>query len=91
MATKHEKQYMDIIAQQPCVLCGAHGVELHHLREGQGMSQRASNYMVIPLCPSCHRGSSGLHGNRALLKIQKVEELDLLARTIETFAQRINA
>lgn len=47
------------------------------------MSQRASNWLTIPLCPDCHTGPNGLHGNRSLMRIQKIEEIDLLARTIE--------
>lgn len=83
MATKAEKQYMDKIASLPCACCGASGVHVHHLREGQGMSQRASNWLTIPLCPECHTGSFGIHGNRNRMRLQKIEEIDLLARTIE--------
>lgn len=81
--TKAEKAHMDAVASLPCVCCGSHGVQVHHLREGQGMSQRASNWLTIPLCPECHTGPNGLHGNRSLMRIQKIEEIDLLARTIE--------
>jgi len=81
--TKSEKSYMNRIAAQSCVLCGCEGVELHHVREGQGMAQRAQNWLVVPLCPTCHRGSQGIHGDRRLLKAQKLDEIDLLALTIE--------
>lgn len=50
------------------------------------MSQRASNWLTIPLCPDCHTGPNGIHGNRSLMRIQKIEEIDLLARTIEAMA-----
>ena len=83
MATKAEKKYMDRVASLPCAVCGAEPVELHHLREGQGMSQKASNYLVIPLCVECHRCSIGLHGDRTRMRILKVDEMDLLAKTIE--------
>ncbi len=46
------------------------------------MSQRASDYLAIPLCPDCHQGKSGIHGDRTLLRIYKTTELDLLAKTI---------
>lgn len=81
--TKAEKRHMDRVAQLPCVVCGAHGVHVHHVREGQGMSQRASNWLTVPLCPDCHTGPSGIHGNKALMRIQKFDEMDLLAMTIE--------
>ena len=53
------------------------------IREGQGMSQRASNFLTIPLCPPCHTGPLGVHGNKAMMRIQKLSELDMLAWTIE--------
>lgn len=55
----------------------------HHIREGQGMAQRASDFLAIPLCPECHQGQMGVHGDRTMLRIHKLTELDLLARTIE--------
>ena len=79
-----EKLYLDRMAQLSCSLCGAHGVEIHHIREGRGLAQRSSHYLTIPLCPSCHRDNhNGIHGDRAMLKIHKTTELDLLAATIE--------
>lgn len=87
--TKAEKRHMDKVSRMGCMLCRALGhpsdapATIHHIREGQGMSQRASNWLTIPLCPDCHLGKNGIHGDRALLKIAKVEELDLLAMVIE--------
>ena len=78
-----EKRYLDRVAQLDCVVCGAHGVHVHHLREGQGMGQRASNFLTAPLCPSCHTGPRGIHGDRSVLRQEKLDEMDLLARTIE--------
>lgn len=75
--------YKSLVADQPCSCCGAEGVELHHPREGQGMAQRASDWLVIPLCPDCHRGAFGIHGNKNMMKIKKLTEMDLLAQTIE--------
>lgn len=46
------------------------------------MGQRASDFLTVALCPDCHQGPLGVHGDRALLRIHKVDELDLLARTI---------
>lgn len=82
MATKN-RGYLAWVAQQNCVLCGAVGVHCHHIREGQGMSQRASDYLAIPLCPECHQGQNGIHGDRSMLRIYKKSELDLLADTIK--------
>ena len=83
--TKAERKRMDRLAQLPCCCCGAYGVQLHHVREGQGMAQRASNWLTIPLCPDCHTGSRGIHGDKSIMRQHKLDEMDLLARTIESF------
>jgi hypothetical protein len=47
------------------------------------MSDRASDYLAVALCVDCHRGYDGFHGTKALLRIAKVSEMDLLADTIQ--------
>lgn len=74
---------MGRVAQLPCAICGTEPVELHHPREGLGMAQRAKHWLVVPLCPSCHRGPHGVHGDKQLLKARKLDEMTLLAETIE--------
>lgn len=84
MSTAAEKRYMDRVARLPCTVCGREGPSIvHHLREGQGMSQRASNFLTIALCPDCHTGPRGIHGDRSELRLRKLSEFDLLAKTIE--------
>lgn len=81
---KSDSQHMDRVAQQPCALCGTYdGSQVHHIREGQGMAQRASNWLTVPLCPECHTGPYGVHGDKSRLRARKVGELDLLAQTLE--------
>ena len=82
------KSYKDRVAGLPCMLCGAEPVQLHHLREGQGMSQRSADVLIIPLCPECHQGQNGYHGlgKRAFEARYNTTELDLLALTIERLA-----
>lgn len=77
---------MDRVASLPCAVCELDGVQLHHIRDGQGMAQRASNYLVVPLCPDCHTGRYGLHGDKSRMRARKLTELDLLAITIESLA-----
>lgn len=48
------KQYLSDVADLGCIICEA-TAELHHPRSEQGMSQRASDWLVIPLCPIHHR------------------------------------
>lgn len=88
MASKAEKRHMGRVAELGCVLCRRLGLgdtpaQVHHVREGQGMAQRADNFLTIPLCPSCHTGPRGIHGDKGLLKQAKCTELDLLADVIE--------
>lgn len=86
--SKAEQSHKDRIAAMPCALCEVlgqiqqGGTFVHHIREGQGASQRADDFLAIPLCYECHQGDDGIHGSRALLKVAKVSELDLLALTI---------
>jgi len=74
---------MDKVAGLPCCLCGDSPVQVHHIRAGQGGAQRASHFLTLPLCPGCHQGPQGVHGDKTMLRIMKKNELDLLAETIE--------
>lgn len=80
--TKAERLYMGRVAALSCAICDCEGVHVHHIREGQGMAQRASNWLTVPLCPTCHQGPHGVHGDKLLLRAQKLDEFDLLADTI---------
>ncbi len=85
--TKSERRWLGKVAEQGCIVCrnagfGATPAEIHHLREGQGAAQRASNYLTIPLCPQHHRGTDSIHGDRAGFERRYGSELDLLAQTI---------
>lgn len=80
-------RYHDKVASLGCMIGRVMGeshapANIHHIREGQGMAQRADDFLVIPLCHDCHQGPLGIHGDRTLLRITKMSELDLLAMTI---------
>lgn len=84
------KRHMGRVAGIGCILCrhlgmGESPAEVHHIREGQGGAQRASDFLTVPLCPEHHRGSSGIHGLgvRGFVTRYRLQELDLLAMTIE--------
>ncbi len=84
------KRHLTRVAALGCILCrhldrGETPAEIHHLREGQGAAQRGSDFTAVPLCPACHRGADGLHGLgvRGFQRRYKLDELDLLAMTIE--------
>jgi hypothetical protein len=81
------------VAALGCILCrhlgeGDTPAEIHHVREGQGGAQRAQDTLTIPLCPEHHRGPSGLHGlgTRGFYTRYRLDELDLLAETLEALA-----
>lgn len=84
-ATAAERAHLDAVAQLPCLICGAWPVELHHLRTGQGMGQRASHFEVLPLCPYHHRyGGFGvaIHGGTQEFQRNYGSETELLARVL---------
>lgn len=83
----NSKSYKSAVASLGCMACRllGHGetpAMLHHVREGQGMSQRASDFLIIPLCHEHHQGKHGIHGH-GFESITKMTEMDLLAATIE--------
>ena len=86
--TKHESDYMGRVKSLPCVLCSLLGqpqsgvTEAHHIRTGHGMGDRASDFLTVALCVDCHRGTHGFHGTKALMRIAKLSEMDLLAETV---------
>ena len=85
---KQASQYLGKVKELGCVLCSLldqsqSGVtEAHHIRTGHGLGDRASDYLAVALCVECHRGTHGFHGTKALMKVAKLSELDLLAETI---------
>lgn len=82
------KEWKNAVAELGCSMCRRMGypetpAQLHHPRDGVGAAQRASDWLVIPLCPAHHTGSKGWHGTRDDFKRHSVNEWDLLADTIE--------
>ena len=83
---KAERQHINAVAEIGCILCARLGnpgtsAEIHHLRDGQGMGQRAPFSHAIPLCPEHHRGATGYHGmgRRAFEARYGLTERDLLS------------
>lgn len=85
---KHANDYMGRVKSLPCSLCSLLGqpqsgvTEAHHIRTGHGMGDRASDFLTVALCVECHRGTNGFHGTKALMRIAKLSEMDLLAETV---------
>ncbi len=75
--------HMERVAGLPCCLCGVYGVQVHHIIEGRTFSKRDNlAFCTIPLCPSCHTGPKGVHGDKTMLKISKKAELEHLSETL---------
>ena len=82
-------EHIAAVRRLDCVLCRhldkkqERPTSAHHIRTGMGMAQRAGDYCVVALCYECQLGPLGIHGDRTLLQIGKVNEMDLLDMTIE--------
>lgn len=74
---KKEKDHLLRIKEMDCAVCGASGPsEAHHIRQHY-------QYLCVPLCPDCHRGSvNGWHGQKRIWNVKKMDELDALDDTI---------
>lgn len=75
--TSIEKKYIDLVKRLPCSVCDAQGgCEAHEPKQGLW-------FISIALCSSCHRDPvNGLHGQKVMWKIKKMDEWDALAVTI---------
>jgi len=73
-----ERSHVERVKHLPCGVCGAEGPsEAHHIRQ-------ESHFTVVPLCEDCHRGSfNGWHGQRRIWSVKKLDEMDVLNKTIE--------
>ena len=74
--TRQEDYYVDLISQQPCVVCGSEdGSEVHEPEQGLWFAS-------MPLCSLCHRGPEGWHGTRLRWKLRKINELQAINETV---------
>lgn len=88
--TNAEKKHRSRVAALGCIVCRNIGyddspAQLHHIRAGQGMGQRASEFEVIPLCPMHHQqGGYGIaiHAGQATWEAVYGTELQLLVQTL---------
>ena len=80
--TMHKRRVFEL----GCIACRKMGYydtppELHHVRNGQGMGQRASDFEIIPLCPIHHRlGGTGvaIHAGKESFEAKFGTERELL-------------
>jgi len=85
--TPAERHHWDRVTRLGCIVCFHQGrytpAEIHHLRSGLGMSQRASPFRVLPLCQLHHhtggRGTA-FHAGRRTWETRFGSEEELLQR-----------
>lgn len=72
-----ERVHIAAVKELPCSVCDQPGPsEAHHVKQGL-------QYVCIALCESCHRGAlMGLHGQRRMWAIKKMDELAALDVTV---------
>jgi len=71
------KAHMALVALLPCLVCGAHGVEVHHF----GIPR--NDMHVLPLCPRHHRrefGEGAYHYSPKAFYAMHGDSASLLAR-----------
>ena len=81
-----ERKHLTAVAELGCIVCYNMGYPdspacIHHIRAGQGMSQRASHYETIPLCPTHHQhGGHGvaIHAGQKAWELKFGTERELL-------------
>lgn len=79
--TVTEAAYIAHVANLPCSVCDQGGgdsapSEVHEIEQGNW-------WLSIALCSDCHRGSfNGLHGQRRMWTLKKLDEQKALAITI---------
>jgi len=72
-----EKRHEQRLYQLPCIGCGAFGVELHHTMANFPEKRwRRDHRFQLPVCPSCHRGSNGIHGIGSETRWAEIHGLD---------------
>lgn len=72
-----ERAHLAKVKGLACSVCDQAGPsEAHHVKQG-------SQYTTVALCKDCHQGSrNGWHGQRAMWRIKKMDEVDALEVTV---------
>ena len=74
--TRSERAHIERIASLACACCEVSGPsQVHEVAQGDW-------WTAIPLCPACHTGPGGIHGDRALLRVRKLDEWGAMSRTV---------
>lgn len=83
--TAAERRYVALLAEQPCVVCGASPVEIHEFEQGKWFAS-------VPLCARHHRHEvDGWHGQRRGWVLARVDMLEAINRAVEGAFRRIGS
>jgi hypothetical protein len=52
-----DREHVKAVAKQPCLVCGRHPTDSHHLRfaQAQALGRKVSDEFTVPLCRGHHR------------------------------------
>jgi len=74
--TRAESAHMARVKSVSCVLCDAGPPsEAHHVKQGR-------HFATVALCQECHRGSLGVHGDKTMLRLTKMDDIDMINETV---------
>lgn len=75
--TAAERAHIARVKALPCSVCDAPAPsDAHHIKQGL-------HYACVALCKDCHQGPKlGLHGERRMWALKKMDEVDALAVTV---------
>lgn len=79
--TKDEAAHIEAVKSIPCSVCDAAAPSAaHHINQGQ-------HFTTVALCYECHQGKQGIHGDKTLWRIRKMDELAALNITLARVAR----
>ena len=74
--TVAERRHVSRVKDSGCAVCGVGGcVHAHEIEQGLWWTS-------IGLCPECHTGPQGIHGDKTLWRIYKMDEIKALNETL---------
>lgn len=79
--TTLEAEHVELVKESGCAVCDAAGrVHAHEIVQGAW-------WLSIGLCPECHTGPMGIHGDKTLWRIHKMDEMKALNETLRRVAE----
>lgn len=81
--TAAEEAHLKAVKDLPCSVCDApRPSDAHHINQGQ-------HFTAVALCKDCHQGSfNGIHGQKRMWTVMKMDELAALNVTLRRLNQR---